>query len=67
MTKFHIGDELMLKPQTFSEGDDLRNKPLMRGKVIYINEKHLLFTAEFKLPCGQTFNESFNIQDLEGK
>ena len=58
-----IGDFIPLKISLSRVNSDEDNFLYLFGTVVYINQNHHWFTAEFQTIMGQTFRESFDFQE----
>jgi|GEM_PF-6555779 len=75
MKEIHIGDELMLVPETFTSAENLANgkapKKSMKAKVVYVHPEHRFITVEFEVKdrYGEIhrFKESYTLRKLGGK
>lgn len=56
----HLGEIMKLKPEVLCDKTGHATVKAIPGKVVYINEKHRFFTAEFIFPATNgRFRESF--------
>lgn len=69
LKKLHIGDEISLVPETFSNTENIIDghspKKAMKCTVVYIHPKGRFITAAFKFDGG-VIKESFKMSELEG-
>ena len=61
------GETLMLLPFVLCDSAGRQRFDPVPGTVVYINEPHRYFTAEFKVPSGGHFRESFKFDEVEGE
>ena len=57
--RLRIGAKLPLKPFVLLDSNGHSTVKPITGTLVYINEPHRFFTAEFVFPNGGSFRESF--------